>query len=175
MKIKCDIDTLNIVLQYSNDLGYNWETLEEYPSNKDSISVNTQQLVDSPQGQFRVQLIDKEGNILGTDYSGYYKVDNEDNCVPWLRYYVSVIENKDIQKSTDVSYMNFMLNINDAENDSLELSIHYKNADSSSYQFIRSELLPASLSDQSVTVYFDTIAMGDEAQLKFILSLSGVI
>ena len=164
--IDCDVDNLVFTLSYSSNLGYMWENILDYSSNSDSIIINTSQLSDSPLGQFRIQLKDNDSNILGTDYSGYYIVDNMENFKPWLNYYTS---SRNLRLIDD-SYLELLFNVNDVDDELLELTIYYKHDDSVEYNLIQTEELYASNDDQPVNVYFDDLPYGNKAKLKFILT-----
>ncbi|MFC2138480.1 T9SS type A sorting domain-containing protein [Bacteroidota bacterium] len=165
-KINSMADTLEMVLSYSSNLGYTWTEITRTSSHNDSILINTSQLDDSPLGQFRLQVIDNEEDIIGADYSGYYKIDNQDNFIPWLNYYTS---NRSLSLIDD-SHIDFFFNVNDVENDSLLLSIYYKHDDSSVYDLIQTEKLEVVNMDQVVSVYFDDLLYGEKARLKFELT-----
>ena len=169
-KIICEMDTLDIALDYSSDLGYSWDSAGTYSSGIDSIVLNTEYLKDSPKGQFRIKLIDDLGETIGTDYTGFFKVDNESNCVPWLRYYISHVSNMIPITSSGESTIKYMVNVNDTENENLELSIQYKSDDSIDYQLVQVEVLPPSFFDQPVIINFDTLAYGENARIRFILT-----
>lgn len=169
-KINCEVDTLQMALDYSSDLGYSWDSVGRYPSSMNSIQFSTIPLEDSPQGQFRLQLLDKNGSIIGTDYSAYYKVDNEQNCIPWLKHYISAIVYNGDHNASNIDHVKVMLNANDAENDSLDLDVFLSRDKSSGYHLIQTGKIEASRMDQPVIINFDTIVAERATRVKFILS-----
>ncbi|NJK86720.1 MAG: T9SS type A sorting domain-containing protein [Bacteroidales bacterium] len=166
LHFSCSIDTLDVVLSYSANLGYSCEKLGKYSSGIDSIAVNKTELQETPLAQFRIQLINDMDEIIGTDYTGQYKVDKETNGAPWLRYYSSNGKFTLIDKT----HLNLMFNTLDVDDELLTLNIYYKYDDTVNYQMIFSDELGASFDDHAITLHFDTLPYGNKARIKFELS-----
>lgn len=169
-KIDCEVDSLKIVLQYSADLGYSWITVAEQASSEESILLNTQELDDSPQGQFRIQLLNDDGYIIGSDYSAYFKVDNAENFTPWIKHYLSAVKYGQREIAEFVEQLKVMLYANDVENDSLDLEFYIRISEDSEYEFLERRKIKAMNSDQMYFVNLDPLEVEKPTRIKFVLS-----
>jgi predicted esterase len=159
------VDSGNITLLLSADLGFTWQLAGESSGAIDSIRFNTSQFADSPVSLFKIQLRNEEGNIYGTHYSGYLNLNNTGNGIPVLRYRPVKIISTITADSIAIGFLTA-----DAEGDPLSLRVYYKNDDTSQYseaEHFTMEPLPIY---QERFITMKTLAYGKKARLKFTLS-----
>ncbi len=165
LKIDSQVDTCEISIIFSNDLGYTWTLVKDDTLTADSTEINTEQLPDSPFAIFKVQLKDSLGNTCGADYSYFYKIDNSVNGMPFLRYKT---ESRLYSVTSDSISVLFLTG--DAEEEPLNLIIYYKNDDTSSYSAVDTFIMESSLYYQEKYIKMADLPYGKKARLKFELT-----
>jgi hypothetical protein len=164
-RFNSQVDTGNLSLLFSNDLGYTWEPVNTHEGSTDSMEVNTELLQDCPFGLFKVQLADPFGCTFGAGYSYYYNINNSGNGIPLLRYTTA---NRISPVSADSIPLLFLTG--DAEDNPLELTIWYKNDDTAAYSLIHTFGMETSDRYQERYVKMSDLPYGKKARLKFELT-----
>lgn len=165
LKFESQVDSCTINIMFSDDLGDTWELIKKDTLTADSIEVNTEELPDSPFTIFKIQLADSLGDIYGTDYSYYYKINNSGNGIPFLRYKITY---RLYSVAADSILIHFITG--DAEEEPLKLIIYYKSDDTCSYSAIDTFIMESSLYYQEKYIKMADLPYGKKARLKFELT-----
>jgi pimeloyl-ACP methyl ester carboxylesterase len=162
LHLTCAIDSLDVVLSYSADFGYHWDSIAGFSSSKDSVTFASGHLSDSPRGQFRLQLLNKDKEIIGTDYSPRFVVDNAANFKPLFTY--GYVDGRNTL--IDGRLLKLIFNALDVENDSLELQIYYQQDDTLAQEHLQTLYLQNGV-DEYITLDYTHLMYGRKSSLKF--------
>lgn len=166
IKLKTKYPNAEMEILYSNDLGISWNSVYSDTITLNLASVNTTLIPDCPFTILKAQMQVSSTLVNATDYTLYKRIDNTgSNGKPIIRIYPA----EDINTIKKDSVM-FQVLAGDAELNSLNLNILYKNENLSEYSIIKSKTVLTSDSFQECFINFKNLPKGDYSRLRFDLS-----
>jgi hypothetical protein len=166
-KILSAIDTIewnainpedSVEIWFSPDVGAHWQLMIDSTLNTGSYSWNTDNIPDCSMGLIKIFSKNSEGFIYGYDQSHIFKINNQMNGTPYVK-----IVNDEFIKNAEISEdIELKILINDAEEDSLDVSLYYSKDNGNSYLCFSSfKTVP----DTNVQIHLVPLSTFDDAEM----------